>query len=87
MQCCDLAIIGAGPAGMAAAAEAAQQGLSVILLDEQNRPGGQIYRDVDRAAGTRGAILGQEYLCGATLTAGLGGGGVTHLSGAVVWAI
>ncbi|KIC27128.1 FAD/NAD(P)-dependent oxidoreductase [Leisingera sp. ANG-M6] len=87
MQCCDLAIIGAGPAGMAAAAEAAQQGLSVILLDEQNRPGGQIYRDVDCAAGTRGAILGQEYLRGATLTAGLGGAGITHLSGAVVWAI
>ncbi|NVK16901.1 MAG: FAD-dependent oxidoreductase [Rhodobacteraceae bacterium] len=87
MQHCDLAIIGAGPAGMAAAAEAAQQGLSVILLDEQNRPGGQIYRDVDRAGGSRGAILGQEYLHGASLTAGLGQSGVSHLSGAVVWAI
>ena len=87
MQHCDLAIIGAGPAGMAAAAEAAQQGLSVTLLDEQNRPGGQIYREVDRAAGPRGGILGQEYLHGATLTAGLGQAGITHLSGAVVWAI
>ncbi|MCB4458126.1 FAD/NAD(P)-dependent oxidoreductase [Leisingera sp. McT4-56] len=87
MQQYDLAIIGAGPAGMAAAAEAAQTGLSVTLLDEQNRPGGQIYRDVDRAAGPRGAILGQEYLHGATLTAGLGQSGVSHLSGAVVWAI
>ncbi|UWQ52219.1 NAD(P)/FAD-dependent oxidoreductase (plasmid) [Leisingera caerulea] len=87
MQHCDLAIIGAGPAGMAAAAEAARQGLSVTLLDEQNRPGGQIYRDVDRAGGPRGAILGQEYLHGATLTAGLGQAGITHLSGAVVWAI
>ncbi|WP_027234662.1 FAD/NAD(P)-dependent oxidoreductase [Leisingera caerulea] len=87
MQHCDLAIIGAGPAGMAAAAEAARQGLSVTLLDEQNRPGGQIYREVDRAAGPRGAILGQEYLHGATLTAGLGQAGITHLSGAVVWAI
>lgn len=87
MQRCDLAIIGAGPAGMAAAAEAAQQGLSVTLLDEQNRPGGQIYREVDRAAGPRGGILGQEYLHGATLTAGLGQAGITHLSGAVVWAI
>ncbi|MBQ4825851.1 FAD-dependent oxidoreductase [Leisingera sp. HS039] len=87
MQHCDLAIIGAGPAGMAAAAEAAQRGLSVILLDEQNRPGGQIYRDVDRAAGPRGAILGQEYLHGATLTAGLGQSGISHISGAIVWAI
>jgi NADPH-dependent 2,4-dienoyl-CoA reductase/sulfur reductase-like enzyme len=87
MQRCDLAIIGAGPAGMAAAAEAAQRGLSVTLLDEQNRPGGQIYRDVDRAAGPRGAILGQEYLHGMTLTENLCQPGINHLSGAVVWAI
>lgn len=87
MQRCDLAIIGAGPAGMAAAAEAANRGLSVTLLDEQNHPGGQIYRDVDRAAAARGDILGQDYLHGASLTAGLGHGGITHLSGAIVWAI
>lgn len=87
MQRCDLAIIGAGPAGMAAAAEAVQRGLSVTLLDEQNRPGGQIYREVDRASGPRGVILGQEYLHGATLTAGLGQSGIKHVSGAVVWAI
>lgn len=87
MQRCDLAIIGAGPAGMAAAAEAAQRGLSVTLLDEQNRPGGQIYREVDRAGGPRGAILGQDYLHGMTLTEKLHQAGITHLSGAVAWAI
>ena len=87
MQRCDLAIIGAGPAGMAAAAEAAQRGLSVTLLDEQNRPGGQIYRDVDRAGGLRGAILGQDYLHGMTLTENLHQAGITHLPGAVAWAI
>ncbi|MFY0312545.1 NAD(P)/FAD-dependent oxidoreductase [Leisingera sp. D0M16] len=87
MQRCDLAIIGAGPGGMAAAAEAAQRGLSVTLLDEQTRPGGQIYRDVDRAAGPRGAILGQEYLHGMSLTENLHQTGISHLSGVVVWAI
>ncbi len=38
----ELAIIGAGPAGMAAAALAGELGLDTVLLDEQNSPGGQI---------------------------------------------
>ena len=37
----DLVIVGAGPAGMAAATEAANAGLSVTLLDEQPRAGGR----------------------------------------------
>lgn len=40
----DLAIVGAGPAGMAAAHVAAGHGLAVTVLDEQARPGGQILR-------------------------------------------
>ncbi|HAR51007.1 MAG TPA: hypothetical protein DCS45_03885, partial [Roseovarius nubinhibens] len=42
----DLIVLGAGPAGLAAAREAAEAGLAVALLDEQPRAGGQIYRDV-----------------------------------------
>lgn len=83
----DLAIIGAGPAGMAAAATAARAGLSVCVLDEQPHAGGQIYREVERAAGRRGAILGKDYTRGAPLVAGLRAGGITHLAGAVVWSI
>ncbi|GAA3776737.1 FAD/NAD(P)-binding oxidoreductase [Microbacterium kribbense] len=40
----DVVVIGAGPAGMAAAAAAADHGLSVALIDEQQRVGGQIFR-------------------------------------------
>ncbi|MYY06882.1 MULTISPECIES: NAD(P)/FAD-dependent oxidoreductase [unclassified Streptomyces] len=40
----DLAIIGAGPAGMAAALTAADHGLRVVVIDEQRRAGGQIFR-------------------------------------------
>jgi NADPH-dependent 2,4-dienoyl-CoA reductase/sulfur reductase-like enzyme len=83
----DLAIIGAGPAGMAAAATAAEAGLSVCVLDEQPRAGGQIYREVERAAGRRGDILGKDYTQGAPLVAGLRAAGITHLAGTVVWAI
>lgn len=87
MQTTDLVIIGAGPAGMAAAATAAGCGLSVIVMDEQAAPGGQIYRDVERVAPMRGAFLGQDYADGLTLVKGLGQAHVTHLGGAVVWAI
>ena len=63
----DLIVIGAGPAGMAAAAEAAGLGLSVTVLDEQPAAGGQIYRAVTQGGALRGARLGQDYLDGAGL--------------------
>lgn len=44
MKTCDLAIVGAGPAGLAAAAEAAALGLSVAVVDDNARPGGQYFR-------------------------------------------
>jgi NADPH-dependent 2,4-dienoyl-CoA reductase/sulfur reductase-like enzyme len=39
-----LVIVGAGPAGLAAAVAAAEAGLRPLVLDEQPRHGGQIYR-------------------------------------------
>lgn len=41
---CDVAVIGAGPAGIAVAQAAAAAGLAVILADENPRIGGQISR-------------------------------------------
>ncbi len=38
----DLIIVGAGPAGLGAAAEAGRAGLSVLVLDEFHRPGGRL---------------------------------------------
>lgn len=40
----DLAIVGAGPAGLAAAQAAHAHGLTIAVIDEQQRPGGQIFR-------------------------------------------
>ena len=40
----DLMVIGAGPAGLAAAASATALGVEVMLVDEQARPGGQVFR-------------------------------------------
>ncbi|QCT20463.1 NAD(P)/FAD-dependent oxidoreductase [Jejubacter calystegiae] len=42
---CDIAILGAGPAGLAAALGAADSGRQVTILDDNPVPGGQIWRD------------------------------------------
>jgi NADPH-dependent 2,4-dienoyl-CoA reductase/sulfur reductase-like enzyme len=41
---CDAAIVGAGPAGIAAACRIAEAGRTVVILDEGLGPGGQIWR-------------------------------------------
>jgi NADPH-dependent 2,4-dienoyl-CoA reductase/sulfur reductase-like enzyme len=40
----DVVVIGAGPAGLAAAARASESGARVALVDDNPRPGGQIWR-------------------------------------------
>jgi len=42
---CDVLIIGAGPAGMAAALAAAASGARIVIIDDNPAPGGQIWRD------------------------------------------
>ncbi len=46
----DVVVIGAGPAGLAAASAAAERGRSVLLVDQGLRPGGQIWRHRDEQA-------------------------------------
>jgi NADPH-dependent 2,4-dienoyl-CoA reductase/sulfur reductase-like enzyme len=45
MKLSDVIVVGAGPAGIAAATAAARHGLSVLLLDDNPAAGGQIWRD------------------------------------------
>jgi len=56
-------VIGAGPAGLAAATLLAEQQVPVLLLDEQPAPGGQIYRNIERAAATPALLtaLGPDW--------------------------
>ena len=53
---CDLAIVGAGPAGSAAAYHAARAGLEVVLVDMADVPG------------TSASSLGRDKTCGDGLT-------------------
>ena len=68
----DIAIVGAGPAGLAAAVEAARWGARVVVLDENERPGGQLFKQIHKffgsqahRAGTRGLRIGEELLADA----------------------
>ena len=65
----DLVIIGAGPAGMAAAIEASRHDLSTLVLDDQPSPGGQVYRHVLQNAVQRESVsyLGGDYWSGQVL--------------------
>ena len=44
----DLIVVGAGPAGMSAAIEAAKRGAHVTVLDENSRPGGQLFKQIKK---------------------------------------
>ncbi|HVC52449.1 MAG TPA: NAD(P)/FAD-dependent oxidoreductase [Stellaceae bacterium] len=81
----DLAIVGAGPAGMAAATLAAEFGLDVIVIDEQDAPGGQIYRAVERVA--PGSLFGASYLAGQSLASAFRASGARYRPRSTVWHI
>ncbi|NYZ13976.1 FAD-dependent oxidoreductase [Azospirillum sp. RWY-5-1] len=83
----DLAVIGAGPAGLAAATLAAERGLTTVLLDEQPVPGGQIYRSVTRNPVRNPGILGGDYWHGADLVGPFRDSGAAYRPGTTVWSV
>jgi len=58
----ELAIVGGGPAGMAAAIESAKSGVTVTLLDEGQKLGGQIYRQFPYGFHADETQLDRNYL-------------------------
>ncbi len=78
----DLLIVGAGPAGLAAAVEASAVGLSVTLLDENAAPGGRIWQALE----TRGASDADEATA-MTLIRSFRASPVEAHWNAAVWAI
>ena len=65
----EVVIIGGGPAGLAAAIEAARHGAEVLVVDENTRPGGQLFKQIhkffgskEHNAGIRGVDIGNGLL-------------------------
>ena len=86
----DVVVIGAGPAGMGAAAAAAGAGASVVVLDEQSEPGGQIYRNIESVERDRPAdldFLGAAYAHGGSVAEAFRAVRTDYRPGATVWQI
>ena len=52
MRQTDVLVIGAGPAGLGAAIEAARCGAQVLLVDENMKEGGQLYKQIHKFFGS-----------------------------------
>lgn len=84
----DLAIIGAGPGGLAAARTAADRGLSVVVIDEQAAPGGQIWRQPPPSLAMETGRFGAGYAAGvAAAQAAREIPGIDWRSDAAVWSV
>lgn len=82
----DVVILGAGPAGMTAAARLRALNLPVALVDEQPAPGGQIWRNIEANRGTVvGRALGGDYNAGAAVATALRASGCALHFGTQVW--
>jgi NADPH-dependent 2,4-dienoyl-CoA reductase/sulfur reductase-like enzyme len=81
----ELAVIGAGPAGMAAAVTAAELGVDTVVLDEQPTPGGQIYRAIGETPLRDPAILGAAYWRGTALVEAFHASAAHYVPEAMVW--
>lgn len=65
----EMICIGAGPAGLAAAIAAAKNGVQVVVYDENDRPGGQLFKQIHKFFGSvehrakeRGFNIGSSFL-------------------------
>ena len=65
----DMIVVGAGPAGLSAAIEAAKKGIRPIVFDENAKPGGQLFKQIHKFFGSkehkakvRGFKIGEELL-------------------------
>ncbi len=83
----DVIIIGAGPAGLAAAATTASAGMTTLIVDENASSGGQIYRAITTTPVRDRAILGEDYWHGIKLVDDAHASGATLLTGAIVWSL
>ena len=74
-------VIGAGPAGLAAAEAAARNGSDVAILDSARRKGGQYWRHRTSVKGYRSNRANELFVKIESASS------ITHISEATVWSI
>jgi NADPH-dependent 2,4-dienoyl-CoA reductase/sulfur reductase-like enzyme len=82
----DVLVIGAGPAGLAAARDLAAAGLEVVVTDERKKLGGQFYKQPDPAFPLDEDRLDGQFTDGRRLIEAVRRSGARLLLGATVWA-
>jgi NADPH-dependent 2,4-dienoyl-CoA reductase/sulfur reductase-like enzyme len=83
----DVVVIGAGPAGLAAAATSAKAGLSTLMLDENVGPGGQVWRAIASTPVIERDCLGADYWAGGDLVEEMRASGAEIVQRATVWSL
>ena len=81
----DVLVVGAGPAGLAAATSAASAGASVTIVDERHMLGGQFYKQPNTDFAQRALKNDRQAADGRDLIAQAQMLGVSILSGVTVW--
>lgn len=85
-ECADLVVVGAGPAGLRGAIEAARAGLTVVVVDENASPGGQIFRQLPEPFSVLEAgLLGRDFASGQSLLHELRALSIRFLLNATLW--
>jgi glycine/D-amino acid oxidase-like deaminating enzyme len=80
---CDVLVVGAGPAGLAAAIAAAESGAQVIVLEERDAPGGQYHKPLAPSHASREPDA--QHREGAELRARAEAAGVEIATSALAW--
>lgn len=83
-----VAVVGGGPAGLAAALAAARGGSEVLLIDENNAPGGQLRKQIHKFFGSKAHRAGiRGYRIAEELTAACQNAGVQFAKDAIVFSL
>ncbi len=84
---CALVVIGGGPGGMATATAAAKLGVQVLLIDEKQNLGGQIYSGINNLDDLGITLLGPDYARGTSLVQSFQASGATYRAESDVWIV
>lgn len=87
MERAEVAVIGAGPAGLAAALVLAEHDADVIVVDEQARFGGQIYRQPPETFAGTALPPGRSYSRGRDLLTAADAAGFSRRNRTLVWGL
>lgn len=83
----ELLVIGGGPAGLSAAATAAEAGVDVVLVDERSKLGGQYYKQPPAQRTIEEKHLDDQYREGRALIERARSAGATIIDGVNVWGV